>query len=386
MSESILFNVQNSIEVNPRYRFWFWQIGFWFFMCVVGFFTLILWYTEATKASVGHVAMQAVIGLICSIFLHQAFTLLSKYSLSSRVIIGLILVLGTAFLWTLLHMKVFVWFTGFTDVWDEFGGWYFSGIFVFLCWTGLFHGVRYYELMQYEHRIMLVAEANSREEHLKRIRAQSEARDAKLKMLRYQLNPHFLCNTLNAINSLIEIGESAKAQNMTVQLSEFLRYSLDTDPDLKIPLMEEIDALNLYLEIEKTRFAERLQININIDDRAQNALVPSLLLQPIIENSMKHAIAHSEEGGIISINASVNSSELILVLKDTGNTANKDGKEGPVPGDSILPSRKGVGLKNTNQRLSALYQNAYTIHTHFEESGGLTTTIHLPLEHDNKAA
>lgn len=384
MPDNILLNVQNTIEENPRYRFWFWQIGFWVF-CLLGFFTLILWYGEVTTAALSHVIMQALIGLICSIFLHIVFTRMSDHSLFTRITISVVLVLGVSFLWTVSHIQIFVWLTGFEAVWEEFGGWYFSGMFIFLCWTGLFHGIRYYELMQFEHRIMLRAEATSRTEHLKRLRAQSEARDAKLKMLRYQLNPHFLCNTLNAINSLIEIGESEKAQTMTVQLSEFLRYSLDTDPDTKIPLMEEIDALNLYLEIEKTRFAERLKIDIKVHADAQLALIPSLLLQPIIENSMKHAISRSELGGTISIIATASKTQLILTLSDTG--------KGPLSAREQtqskilnLGSTKGVGLENIKQRLSALYENYYTINSYFAETGGLVTTIHLPLEHHEEAA
>jgi sensor histidine kinase YesM len=377
--------MQNSIEENPRYRFWFWQVGFWFF-CLVGFFTLILWYGEINTDTVTHVVLQAVIGIICSLFLHFSFTKMSKHSLPVRVTIGALLVLATAFCWTFLHVQIFIWLTGFVEVWEDFGGWYFSAMFIFLCWTGLFHGVRYYELLQFEHRIMLRAEATSREEYLKRLRAQSEARDAKLKMLRYQLNPHFLCNTLNAINSLIEIGESEKAQNMTVHLSEFLRYSLDTDPDAKIPLMEEIDALNLYLEIEKTRFAERLKINIKVDADAQLALVPSLLLQPIIENSMKHAIARNELGGTISILAATENGQLVLTLSDTG-TGKLSVKQQEVQAKVLqLDSKKGVGLENIQQRLSALYENRYSIDAHFAEAGGLVTTIHLPLEIEEEAA
>lgn len=385
MPNNIIVNVQNTREGNPRNRFWFWQFGFWFF-CLLGFFTLILWYGEVTVSTVSHVVLQAIIGLICSIFLHTAFTRMSKYPLSYRIPIDLTLVLSTAFIWTILHIQIFVWLTGFEDVWPQFGGWYFSAIFIFLCWTGLFHGVRYYELLQYEHRILLQAEANSRKEHVKRLRAQSEARDAKLKMLRYQLNPHFLCNTLNAINSLIEIGESEKAQNMTVQLSEFLRYSLDTDPDTKIPLMEEIDALNLYLEIEKTRFEERLKIDIVVHANAQLALVPSLLLQPIIENSMKHAIAKNELGGTISISATATDKQLILTLSDTGTYSKLAHEADKQNNKLLLNSKKGVGLENINQRLSALYENHYSINSTFAETGGLVTTIHLPLEHEEKAA
>lgn len=385
MSDNILLNMQNSLEANPRYRFWFWQVGFWFF-CLVGFFTLILWYGEINAETVTHVVLQAVIGIACSLFLHFIFTKMSKHSLAYRIIVGAILILATACFWTILHVQIFVWLTGFDEVWEDFGGWYFSAMFIFLCWTGLFHGVRYYELLQFEHRIMLRAEATSREEYLKRLRAQSEARDAKLKMLRYQLNPHFLCNTLNAINSLIEIGESEKAQNMTVHLSEFLRYSLDTDPDAKIPLMEEIDALNLYLEIEKTRFEERLKIKIEIHADAQLALVPSLLLQPIIENSMKHAIARSELGGTISILAATENGQLVLTLSDTG-TGKLSAKQREIQSKVLeLDSKKGVGLENIQQRLSALYKNHYTISAQFAETGGLVTIIHLPLELEEEAA
>lgn len=373
MPNTMFTYVQRSIEKNPRYRFWFWQVGFWLFMCVVGFFTLILWYSDVNLAYIGHIGMQAVIGLTCSLVLHFLFHHIANFSLSIRTSVGLFLVLMAAFVWTILHMQVFVYFTGFDDVWTEFGGWYFSGIFVFLCWAGMFHGVRYYELLQHEHKIMLHAEANSREEHLKRMRAQSDARDAKLKMLRYQLNPHFLCNTLNAVNSLIEIGESDKAQSMTVQLSEFLRYSLDNDPDTKICLSEEIEALNLYIEIEKTRFAERLSVDIKISDQAQDACVPSLLLQPVIENSMKHAIAHCESGGSITIKAYVHQESLILVLSDSG-----PGKD--YAKTNVNSSKKGVGFSNMEQRLKALYGEDYLIRVAHEESGGLTTEITIPYE------
>ncbi len=330
--------------------------------------------------TIGHVLMQAIIGLLCSLFLHFVFVRLDNFRLGKRALIGLTMVLAIAFIWTMIHMKIYVTLTGFEDVWEEFGGWYFSGIFIFLCWTGLFHGVRYYELMQQEHKIMLQAEATSRQEHFKRLEAQSEARDAKLKMLRYQLNPHFLCNTLNAINSLIELQESQKAQEMTVQLSEFLRYSLDNDPDTKILLKEEIDALSLYLEIEKTRFGDRLKVDMEISKEAQSALVPSLLLQPIIENSMKHAIAKSEAGGSIEIYASIANEQLRLTIKDSGSGKHHlQSRENTLP-VNVTETKQGVGLKNINQRLKALYHNDYQINSQFESAGGLTTEIRIPAE------
>ena len=269
--------------------------------------------------------------------------------------------------------------TGTDDLWYDFGGWYFSSIFIYFCWAGFFHGIRYYKLLQLEHEIMLKKEAEAKKEQLQRVSAQSVARDAKIKMLRYQLNPHFLCNTLNAINSLIECELSEKAQRMTVQLSKFLRYSLDNDPDTKIALEFEIKALELYLEIEKTRFGERLKLDFRISNAAKSALIPSLLLQPIIENSMKHVIAQNEEGGTISLSAEVIDNKLVLELSDTGSGKTVDrnkikGKTG-----------RGVGLRNIDERLKVLYTDNYVFNLHVKPSGGLKTIIKLPLESKGEA-
>jgi LytS/YehU family sensor histidine kinase len=193
-------------------------------------------------------------------------------------------------------------------------------------------------------------------------------------MLRYQLNPHFLCNTLNAINSLIESELAEQAQQMTVQLSKFLRYSLDNDPDTKIALAFEIKALELYLEIEKTRFGERLQLDFQVSEAAKTALIPSLLLQPIIENSMKHVIAQNEEGGIISLWADVIENRLVLELSDTGSGKGVDRNK------IKTKTGRGVGLRNIDERLKVLYTENYEFNINVRPSGGLKTTIKLPLE------
>lgn len=265
-------------------------------------------------------------------------------------------------------------------LWADFGGWYFGSIFIFLCWTITFHGIRYYQLLQAEHRIVLAAEAAGKEEHIKRISAQNVARDAQLKMLRYQLNPHFLCNTLNAINALVEIEESDKAQRMIVQLSKFLRYSLDNNPDMKIALEKEVNALKLYLEIEKTRFGERLTLDFKIDEQAKSAGIPSLLLQPLIENSMKHAISQSEQGGTISLKAYVADNKLVLELCDTGSDVK-------IQQSKILSSKgRGVGLRNTDERLATLYPNNYDFILNVLPAGGLKSTIKIPYEPTNVSA
>lgn len=374
MSDTLVQVIKNTVKSRPAYQFWFWQGGFWLFLSVVSFFTLTLWYRQYGWSYIAHTLLQAGLGLLLSLVLFWAFMRIWERSISTRLILGMWLVGLVALLWTFLRMEAFIQMTHEQNVWADFGGWYFGSIFIFLCWTGMFHGIRYYQLLQSEHRIMLKAEAEAREEQIKRMIAQTVARDAQIKMLRYQLNPHFLCNTLNAISSLVEAEESEKAQGMTVKLSRFLRYSLDNNPDTKIALETEIKALNLYLEIEKTRFGDRLQLDFDIDDQAKIAKVPSLLLQPIIENSMKHAIAQSEEGGIIGLRATVSNGRLTLELSDTGSGIKKERTK-------IKSSNgRGVGLRNTGERLKALYGTGYEFDLNIMPSGGLKTTITIPYE------
>ncbi|MFT5675968.1 MAG: two-component system LytT family sensor kinase [Paraglaciecola sp.] len=292
--------------------------------------------------------------------------------LRSSIIFFLLALMALA--WTVIRLSTFIEMTNEQGLWGDFGGWYFGSVFIFLCWTITFHGIRYSQLLQSEHKIVLAAEALRREEQIKRISAQNVARDAQLKMLRYQLNPHFLCNTLNAINSLVEVEEAEKAQRMIVQLSKFLRYSLDNNPDTKIALEKEVSALKLYLEIEKTRFGDRLTLDFQIDEQAKSAGIPSLLLQPLIENSMKHAIAKSEEGGTISLNAHVSDNKLILELCDTGSDVK-------IQKSKILSSNgRGVGLRNTDERLETLYPDNYDFILKTLPSGGLKSTIKIPFE------
>lgn len=313
-------------------------------------------------------------GLILSMPLCVAIMWLWEKPLGFRIWTSILLVLTTAFIWTIARISTFILMTHESGVWADFGGWYFGSIFIFLCWASFFHGIRYYQLLQREHRIMITGEAKVQEEKLKRIQAQSAARDAKIKMLRYQLNPHFLCNTLNAINSLIESEQSQKAQRISVQLSKFLRHSLDHNPDSKITLDNELNALNLYLEIEKTRFGDRLRLDFQIDERARQACIPSLLLQPIIENSMKHVISQNENGGTINLTARVMTDKLMLELSDTGSDVKID--PGKIKGTKV----RGVGLRNIHERLKVLYGDSYFIDVSAVPSGGLKTTIHIPYE------
>jgi LytS/YehU family sensor histidine kinase len=231
-----------------------------------------------------------------------------------------------------------------------------SSMALLLCWTGLYYGVKFYE------RLQLEREATLRQSAL--------AQEAQLKMLRYQLNPHFLFNTLNAISTLVLDGQNRTANLAVSRLSEFLRYTLDQDPMKKVTLRQELDALNLYLGIEKLRFGERLRLEFDVDERAESALVPSLLLQPLVENAMKYAIAPREEGGSVTIIAGIEGGSLRLAVVD----------DGPgLPPAAASANGRGVGLRNTRERLKVLYGATHSVDVS-DASPGLRVEMRLPLE------
>jgi signal transduction histidine kinase len=238
---------------------------------------------------------------------------------------------------------------------ELFGG-ALSTAYLLLCWSVLYFGIKFYESKRQQEEAMLKAVAL--------------AQEAQLKMLRYQLNPHFLFNTLNAISTLILDNQNRKANHAVARLSEFLRYTLDQDPMKKVTLRQEIEALDLYLGTERLRFGERLRLEYAIEEPALEALVPSLLLQPLLENSLKYAVSAREQGGLVRIEGRAREGLLELAVIDDGPGL----PDGPPPGD-----RRGVGLANTRERLKVLYGESCrfaALNTH----PGLRVDMALPLE------
>ena len=156
-------------------------------------------------------------------------------------------------------------------------------------WAALYYGINYFLLLE--------------EQIDQRERLESQASTAQLAMLRYQLNPHFLFNTLNSISTLVLLKQTERANAMLARLSSFLRYTLANEPTAKVTLAQEVETLKLYLEIEKMRFEDRLRPHFRIDAETIGARLPSLLLQPLIENAIKYAVTPSEDGADIWITA-----------------------------------------------------------------------------------
>jgi two-component sensor histidine kinase len=233
-----------------------------------------------------------------------------------------------------------------------------GSFYIILSWSGLYFGSKYYQMLQIEKQNVLKANA--------------VAHQAQLKMLRYQLNPHFLFNTLNAISTLILIEENKTANTMVTKLSEFLRYSLDKDPMKKVTLESEIQALQLYLAIEQVRFEDRLQLDFQINDNCQQALVPSMILQPLAENAIKHAIAVQEQGGSITIAVNRFADDLLIEIADNGPGADIV--------DGNLHRESGVGLVNTRERLQALYNEKFSLVVSNNQPSGVKVNLRMPFQ------
>jgi two-component system LytT family sensor kinase len=229
--------------------------------------------------------------------------------------------------------------------------------YLLLCWSGLYFGIKYYESKKQQQEAVL--------------KAVTLAQEAQLKMLRYQLNPHFLFNTLNAISTLILDNQNRTASHAVMRLSEFLRYTLDQDPMKRVTLRQEIEALDLYLGTERLRFGERLRLEYAIEGAALDALVPSLLLQPLVENALKYAVSPREEGGLVRIEGRARGTMLEISVIDDG--PGLDSQSRPAE------RRSGVGLRNTRERLAVLYGESFRFAA-LNSRPGLRIELALPLE------
>jgi two-component system LytT family sensor kinase len=209
--------------------------------------------------------------------------------------------------------------------------------------------------------------------------SQLEARlvEAQLDALKHQLHPHFLFNTINAITVLMRKGEGASAIRMLGGLSDLLRRSLTSLRVELVSLEEELDFIARYLDIETTRFPDRLSVTMDISDEARRASVPSMLLQPIVENAIEHGIAPRVDGGRITIKASVAAGRLHIEVRDDGvglDTGERPAREG-----------FGVGLSNVRKRLAQLYPDAHAFRLERAEPSGAVSIIEIPFDEHEEA-
>ena len=213
--------------------------------------------------------------------------------------------------------------------------------------------------------------------------ATSAAHQAQLKMLRYQLNPHFLFNTLNSISTLVLLKQTEPANAMLTRLSSFLRHTLMMQPNGKVTLAQEVETLKLYLGIERMRFEDRLRTDFNVEPTAAKAYLPAMLLQPLIENAIKYAVSPQEEGAKISLAAQLVGKRLRIVVSDTGPGLQDEDAARRLP-DALTGEKQavstGVGLPNIRDRLAQAYGDQHSFEIRTPPTGGFTVIIELPHE------
>ncbi|MBL4858820.1 MAG: histidine kinase [Erythrobacter sp.] len=259
--------------------------------------------------------------------------------------------------------------SGDSDFVRIFIGIYFFDLTLLGAWSALYYAINFF--LQVEQQA----------DRLERLEAQ--ATSAQLAMLRYQLNPHFLFNTLNSISTLVLLKQTEPANAMLTRLSSFLRHTLVTQPGGKVTVAQEVETLKLYLEIERMRFEERLQTDFRVEENAAKAQIPSMLLQPLIENAIKYGVSPQEEGAEISLLAQIVGPRLRITVSDTGPGVDVVGTSDDLPAVMATHKRRdstGGGLANIRDRLAQAYGDDHRFEIRSPESGGFTVLIEIPHE------
>ena len=351
--------------------YWSLQLFGWTGISLLTYLSLSVPYDQYELAYLAHNISQSVVGLVLSIPLRPIFRTVWNWAFLPRMVVVLGAAILVALAWAALRLTLFMLMTGERGLWPDFGGWLFPSMFVFFTWAALYHGIKYYQMLQREREALLRIESLQRQEAFKLAQVEADARNAQLALLRYQLNPHFLFNTLNSVNALVSKGDAGKATKMINKLSEFFRHSLRAEPETEVTVAEEVATTELYLDIEKTRFADRLTVEIRIAESAKSRLVPSMILQPLVENALKHAIGVSENGGQIRILASeADSGALQVRVEDSG-------PEGSDLQADQRPPGASVGLDNTRARLHAFYGDGGRLKIEKADIGGYSVLVEV---------
>lgn len=243
-----------------------------------------------------------------------------------------------------------------TWFWQYFRQYFVVGFMIYWATVGVYHAFTNYVLF--------------RQREIEAARAKEQLGEARLQALRMQLHPHFLFNTLNSIAALLET-EPARARMMIAQLADLLRAPLRRDLPNAVPLRDEIRLVEQYLEIEQVRFGSRLAVHMQIESDTRPACVPTFLFQPLVENAIRHGIAHQECGGSIWISATRVNGTLVIHVQDDG------------PGMRIPPV-EGVGLGNTRRRLEEMYGRDQSLEFCRRPGGGLDVRVEFPFRTDSR--
>lgn len=348
---------------NQRQQFWMLQLGGWSGYLLIVFAAIIRpQFSDPDfnfSGQIINLLAEVFCGFILSYFQWRLIGHIVHFPVRKTLILSFIsaALLGLIYnVFKLSLYKIIVFNQRWNEAWDmlEFGGWLLFSLATMFVWTSIYFIMLYNTKLQKEHEMLL--------------RAQTAAKEAQLQMLRYQLNPHFMFNTMNAISTLIYKKDNETAGEMLDKLCSFFRYSLVQNTAQKSTLAKEVELLELYLSIEKVRFGARLSVTIDVPQNTRQAQVPSLFLQPIVENAIKYGIESSKEVGHIQISAEKYQQRLKIAVINDGGKAGKGNTE----------SGFGIGLRNTKERLSAMYNQESKLLIEYLDSGA-KVSIDVPL-------
>ncbi|MFP3942349.1 MAG: sensor histidine kinase [Alphaproteobacteria bacterium] len=281
----------------------------------------------------GYRALLTVCGYAMTLAFGLAVYRIERVSLGAALAVTAMLVFIGAALFTYISFEIFNFLNPENSEKIRFWFRYYSNVYIFLIWSFLYFVVRYVVSLQHQRQATL--------------RAVALAHEAKLEVLRYQLNPHFLFNTLNAISTLVLQKKTELAEETIDRLSTFLRHTLASDPKEQVTLAQELEAIDLYLQIQKVRFGKRMTYDFRITPEAREGCVPGLILQPVVENAVKYAVAPQQEGAHVEISATKEGPRLVIEVCDTG--------PGVADPDAVTIQGTGVGLANCRGRLREFY-------------------------------
>jgi hypothetical protein len=239
-----------------------------------------------------------------------------------------------------------------------------AGWFALMSWVGFYFGIKHYLALEEKHRQLIETEIM--------------AKEAQLRALRYQLQPHFLFNTMNAISTLVLNDQPHAATEMIGKLAHLLRSTLDAPELHHIPLCDELAVTEEYLAIEAIRFGDRLIVRWDVDEDLAEVLVPRLILQPLVENAVRHGIARRPRGGFI----------LVKVYRKGEHIAVHIENEPPEESAAVLldglARTGGIGMRNVRQRLEQMYGEESTMHTSINARGNFEVTFSIPIVHNQE--
>lgn len=306
--------------------------------------------TMPPRAAVTAVGALLCVGMALAL---SRFRIRSFPALISLALSGALLLSGTQ-AW--LHLRIYDWWypqpvgpTGSVGLllWTIFWLGYF------LAWTGTYFALVYHrDVRRHEHRLTALRDL---------------AQEAQIAALRYQINPHFLFNTINSISAFVLESRSHEAERMLTNLADFLRATIHMDPGAIVPLGEELSSQEKYLDIEKVRFSNRMKVSIEVPVELRAAPVPALLLQPLVENAVTHGVARSEAPVTISIFASSEGDSLVVSVLSDG------------AADPARPGT-GTGLRNVRERLQAYYGDEAQLTAASLPTGGFLAEVKLPFD------